>query len=402
MDKRRYTSIELCIFLGALLLAGCAREHGPVQETVPAPASPIVCTAPAFLEPGDTIALLTPSYSTPKENVDSAAAILRSWGFEPVIGPNVGKTYRGNYAGTPAERVSDLRWALNDPSIKAILCIRGGYGTIRFVDMMTGEDFSSSPKWLVGYSDITTLLEMETRSGVMSIHGAMGNSLLKHGGEDLSSTLMRDLLLGNVPEYTVDAHPQNIPGTASGILVGGNLCTFTPLLGTWADATAEQDIILFIEEVEENMSHIDRLMNTLILNGILDRCRGVILGDFTDCEANLEFDSVEHMLCSYLAGYGIPVCCGFPAGHDALNLPLVMGAPVILTVTDSLSTIRFHVGGSPVEIHASAADSLLLSSPGGAGSQETKAPELVRVYNFLKYYGGAKTIVSSRKEGLVR
>ena len=395
------------IVLGALLLAGCVHETVPVQEIVPeeaspAAASPIVCTVPDFLEPGDTIALLTPSYTTPMENVDSAAAVLRSWGFEPVIGPNVGKSFRGDYAGTPAERVSDLRWALNDPSIKAILCIRGGYGTIRFVDMMTEADFSASPKWLVGYSDITTLHEMETRSGVMSIHGAMGNSLLKYNGEDPSSTTMRDLLLGTVPEYTVDAHPQNIPGTASGILVGGNLCTFTPLLGTWADATAEQDIILFIEEVGENMSHIDRLVNMLILNGILDRCRGVILGEFTECDANLEFDSVEQMLCSYLDDYGIPVCCGFPAGHDTVNLPLVMGAPVSLNVTDSLSTLRFHVGGFPVEVHASAADTLLMKAPGGMGLQETKAPDLVRVYNFLKYYSGAKAIVSSRKEGLVR
>ena len=390
------------IFLGVLLLAGCARETVPEQETVPVRESPIACMTPAFLEPGDKIALLTPAYTTPMENVDSAAAVLRSWGFEPVIGPNVGKTFRGDYAGTPAERVSDLRWALSDPSIKAILCIRGGYGTIRFVDLMTEEDFSASPKWLVGYSDISTLHEMETRSGVMSIHGAMGNSLLKYKGEDPSSTMMRDLLLGNIPEYTVDPHPQNIPGTASGILVGGNLCTITPLLGTWADATAEQDFILFIEEVEENMSHIDRLMNTLIFNGIMERCKGVVLGEFTDCEANLEFDSVEQMLCSYLDDYGIPVCCGFPAGHDKVNLPLVMGAPVSLTVTDSLSTLRFHVDGFPVEVHASAADTLAVAPPTGLEVQESKAPDLVRVYNFLKYYSGAKAIASPRKDGLAK
>jgi Uncharacterized proteins, homologs of microcin C7 resistance protein MccF len=172
------------------------------------------------------------------ENVDSAARILREWGFNPVIGPNVGKTYLGNYAGTPEERVSDLRWALRDPSIKAILCNRGGYGTIRFVDLMTKTDFAAHPKWLVGYSDITTLHEMETRAGVMSIHGAMGVSLIKHGGLDHSALYMRDLLMGIVPEYNLDPHPENIPGNATGILVGGNLCTFSPILGTWADATA--------------------------------------------------------------------------------------------------------------------------------------------------------------------
>lgn len=279
----------------------------------------------------------------PMESIDSAAAVIRSWGFVPVIGPNVGNTYRGSYAGTPEERVADLRWALRNPSVKAILCNRGGYGTIHMIDLLAPEDFSRFPKWLVGYSDITTLTEMETCSGVMSIHGAMGRSLIKHNGQDESSILMRDILTGSIPRYTVPAHPQNIPGSATGVLVGGNLCTFSPILGTWADATAGEDFILFMEEVEENMSHIDRLMNTLILNGVFNRCKGVILGQFTDCEANLEYESVEQLLCSYLKDYGIPVCCGFPAGHDEVNYPLIMGSRVTLTVTDTLSTISFQV-----------------------------------------------------------
>ena len=297
------------------------------------------CVAPPFLKPGDKIALISPSFCMPLEEIDSAAAVIRSWGFEPVIGAGVEKCYRGQYAGTPEERLEDLRWALRDTSIKAIICNRGGYGTIHLVDMMNEEDFSASPKWLVGYSDISTFLGMSVRSGVMCIHGAMGCSFLKNAGQDISCTLMRDILLGSFPEYTVEAHPENIPGTAEGVLVGGNLSTFSPILGTWADATEGEGFILFIEEVEENMTHIDRMMNTLVLSGVFDRCNGVILGEFTDCEANLEYDSVEQMLCSYLSAYNIPVCCGFPAGHDKENLPLVMGAPVTLTVTDSLSRI---------------------------------------------------------------
>ena len=373
---------RLIPLLVLLVFSACSKDSGDI------PQGAFSCKAPAFLHPGDKIALLSPSYNTPRENIDSAAAIIRSWGFEPVIGPNVDKVYRGKYAGTPAERVEDLRWALQDPSIKAIICNRGGYGTIRLVDLMTSEDFSRSPKWLVGYSDITTLNEMETRSGVMSIHGAMGVSLIKHGGLDHTSTLMRDILTGTIPEYSVDPHPQNIPGTATGMLVGGNLCTFSPILGTWADATAVNDYILFIEEVEENMSHIDRIMNTLILNGIFDRCRGVILGQFTDCEANLDFDSVEQMLCSYLDDYGIPVCCGFPAGHDEVNLPLIMGAPVTLSVTDTGSTLRFHTDGTQVCIHATATDTLLVNEPSVRLPEEPKAPALLRMYNFAKYYNG--------------
>ena len=240
------------------------------------------CAQPAFLKAGDKIALLSPSYHTPMENVEAAAAVLQGWGFEPVIGPHVGEVYRGKYAGKPKERVSDLEWALKDPSIKAILCNRGGYGTIRLVDLLPQEALSAHPKWLVGYSDITTLLEMETRAGVMSIHGTMGTHLAQTRGLDPSSTLLRDLLMGKVPAYEVPAHPENRPGHATGVLVGGNLCTFTPILGTQADATLGRDVILFIEEVGEDMSHIDRLVNTLILNGIFDRCKGIVLGEFTD------------------------------------------------------------------------------------------------------------------------
>ena len=359
----------------------CSHDFNPEDD------GSLYCTAPAFLSPGDKVALLSPSFNTPRENIDSAAAVLRGWGFEPVIGPNVDKLYRGKYAGTPEERVADLRWALEDPSIKAIVCNRGGYGTIRLVDLMNKADFSAHPKWLVGYSDITTISEMENCSGVMNIHGAMGCTLLKYNGQDLSSTLMRDILMGVIPEYTVDPHPENIAGTTTGVLVGGNLCTFSPILGTWADATAGKDFILFIEEVEENMSHIDRLMNTLILNGVFDRCKGVILGEFSDCEANLEFDSVEQMLCSYLKDYGIPVCCGFPAGHDTVNLPLIMGAPVTLTVSDAGSRIRFNVEGTPAEVHASPADTLSVA-PLTEWAPEPRVSRLERMYNFARYYNG--------------
>ena len=300
---------------------------------------------PPFLQTGDRIALISPSYHTPMENVDTAAMILREWGFEPVVGPNVGKEYRGKYAGTPRERLSDLEWALRDPGIKAILCNRGGYGTIQLTNLLPQKDIAAQPKWIIGFSDITTLSGMATRAGVMSIHGTMCSLMAKSQGVGLTNTLLRDILTGTIPQYEAPAHPLNIPGHATGTLAGGNLCTFTPVLGTDADATLGQDIILFIEEVEEDMSHIDRLINTLLLNGVFDRCRGVILGEFTDCKANLDFGSVEEMICSYLKDYGIPVLCGFPAGHDDVNLPLLMGAPVTLDVSDAGATITFGVEG---------------------------------------------------------
>ena len=242
--------------------------------------------APPFLVPGDRIALLSPSYHVPAAAVEGAADVLRAWGFEPVVGANVGKRWRGSYAGSPEERLADLRAALEDPSIKAILCNRGGYGTIRFAEMLPLEELAAHPKWLVGFSDITTLCGMEARAGVMSIHGPMGKFLAKTAGAGKSAELLRGLLTGTVPEYALPAHPLSRPGTATAPLVGGNLSTFVPLLGTRADATAGREILLFIEEIEEDYRHIDRLINTLRLHGVFDRCRGVILGQFTGCEAN--------------------------------------------------------------------------------------------------------------------
>lgn len=351
------------------------------------PSLSLECIRPAYLQPGDRIALISPSYHTPMENVDTAAMILREWGFVPVVGANADKQYLGHYAGTPKERLADLEWALTDPSIKAIICNRGGYGTIRLVDMLPENLVRENPKWLIGFSDITTLHGVSTRSGVMSIHGTMCSILAQSKGVDMSSTLLRDILTGTIPEYELPADSLSIPGHATGTLVGGNLCTFSPILGTDADATAGDDIILFMEEVEEDMSHIDRLINTLILNGVFNRCKGVILGEFTDCGANLDFGSVEEMICSYLADYGIPVLCGFPAGHGAVNLPLLMGAPVTLDVTQTGARLTFDVNGFRKTVWtedavAEAADTERLEAE--------KQRKIVRILDFIKHYDGIK------------
>lgn len=325
------------LILAAAALLSCAREISP--EAV------LTCVQPPALQPGDKIALISPAYFTSKANVDTASAILRAWGFEPVLGPNVGKEYLGYYAGTDQERLADLKWALKDKSIKAILCNRGGYGTIHLTRMLPLQTFAAHPKWLIGFSDITTLHGMANRAGVMSIHGTMCSLMAKSHGLGMTNTLLRDLLSGTVPQYEVPAHPLSIPGHAQGTLVGGNLSTFSPVLGTEADATLAGGIILYIEEVEEDMSHIDRMINTLVLNGVFDRCQGVILGEFTDCEANLQIDSVEELICGYLRDRHIPVLCGFPAGHGDVNLPLILGAPVTLDVRPDGATLRFDVAG---------------------------------------------------------
>ncbi|MBR3725395.1 MAG: LD-carboxypeptidase [Bacteroidales bacterium] len=345
--------LTFLLFASVFALTSCEKEDiSPVQPNDGA--LPLNTVKPQYLKAGDRVALISPSYFTPMENVEKTAEVLRGWGLVPVIGPNVGKVYAGKYAGTVEERVSDILWALNDTTIKAVICNRGGYGTIQLIDQIPLTTWGAHPKWLVGFSDITTLHGLLTRAGVMSIHGTM-SSFIAAGGDDLTSTLMRDLLMGRVPRYEVPAHPQNITGKASGILVGGNICTFAPNVGTQADATLGRDLILFIEEVGESMHNIDRQFNILAMNGVLNRCKGVVLGEFDGCGNELSYESIEAMLRQYIAKYNIPLLCGFPAGHGDVNLPLVMGAPVTIDVRTDGATLQFDIDGQQQEVITSEA-----------------------------------------------
>lgn len=338
MNRRKLLIYLILIALFLIVLQ-------PVVTHAQGAKNSLKCTAPAYLKSGDKVALITPSYYGSEVSTSKAAKVLRSWGFKPVVGPNVGRKHLTHYAGTAEERLSDLRWAIQNPDIKAIVCMRGGYGTLHLAGTLPLQEMSASPKWIVGYSDITTLLNMEASAGVMGIHGVMGCNMAGRGGADLSCTLVRDLFKGQVPRYELPANELNIPGRATGTLVGGNLATFVPLLGTQADAFSNTDIILFVEEVEETYHNIDRLFNILKINGVLAHCKGVILGDFTDCENDLGHESVEAMLREYIAPYNIPLLCGFPAGHEKVNLPLVMGAPVTLDVRADGATLTFDMPG---------------------------------------------------------
>lgn len=348
---KKLISMAVVVMMAIMTLSSCSKDDNEINIIIPTPEEPAVlnCAKPDYLKAGDKVALISPSYFTPMETIEKAADVFHSWGFETVIGPNVDKVLNGKIGGTVEERVSDIRWALMDPSIKAIFCNRGGYGTIQLIDQLPFNEVKTGRKWIIGFSDISTLHGFWNRAGVMSIHGTMGTFLAK-GGTDVTSTMMRDLLLGKVPRYEVPAHEQNILGRASGVLVGGNLCTFAPNIGSRADATNGNDLILFVEEIGENMRNIDRQMRMLQLNGVLDRCKGVILGEFTDCgkdftDENGEVISNEAMLHDLLAEYHIPVLCGFPAGHDDINLPLVMGAPVTIDVRTDGATLQFDIDG---------------------------------------------------------
>ena len=337
----------LCIF------TACSDDGSSSPIDWPGESTPLAeCTAPAFLKKGDKVALLSPSYSTPDSNIQKTADVIKEWGFTPKIGKNVGKLEAGKYAGTAEERAEDFIAALKDTSIKAILCNRGGYGTIQLADLIDLKLVKDNPKWLIGFSDITTLHAMQTKAGVMSIHGTMSSFIAKTAGKDNNSTLLRDLLKGKVPTYKVPKHKYNQKGKAEGILVGGNMATFVPLVGASdIDVFSNDGIILFLEEIGESLHNIDRMFNSLELHGVMENVRGVILGEFVDSGTDLDYESTEAMLSSYLKKYDIPVICGFPAGHDDVNVPLVMGAKVKMDVSDNGATLAFDISGEKKEVN---------------------------------------------------
>ena len=303
IKMRKLLPIAVAAMMATMTLISCNKDDDDTG-VVPRSEEQVVlnCAKPDYLKAGDKVAMISPSYFTPLETIEKAAD-----------------------GGTVEERVSDIRWALSDPSIKAILCNRGGYGTIQLIDQLPFDEVKAARKWIVGYSDISTLHGFWSRAGVMSILGTMSTTLAK-GGTD------------------------NILGQASGVLVGGNLCTFAPNVGSRADATQGKDLILFVEEIGENMRNIDRQMRLLKMHGVFDRCKGVILGEFVSCGTEFtdqdgEVISIEAMLHDLLAEYHIPVLCGFPTGHDDVNLPLVMGAPVTIDVRSDGATLQFNIDG---------------------------------------------------------
>ena len=383
------------------LIALCIILLQPVVTQAQSSKSPLKCTLPAYLKPGDKVALITPSYFGAEESTKKAAKVLRSWGFKPAVGPNVGSKYLSRYAGTADERLADLRWALQNPDIKAIVCMRGGYGTLQLVEGLTLQEMTANPKWIVGYSDITTLLCMENYASVMGIHGVMGCNIAGRGGADLSCTLLRDLLKGQMPRYELPANALNIPGHASGTLVGGNLATFVPLLSTMTDAFGNFDIILFVEEVDETYHNIDRLFNILKMNGVLARCRGIILGGFTDCKNDVGYENAETMLRQYIEPYHIPLLCGFPAGHDKVNLPLVMGAPVTLDVRTDGATLTFDMPGTPKMVRTEGV-SILANRPEEDASQFVNITDVVPDAILEIRYFGTYNFVGENIDGYLQ
>ena len=269
---------------------------------------------PQYLKEGD------PAYWVPEEVILKAAEVIRSWGLEPVIGAHTTNLILDAYSGTADERAADLLWALEDDTIKAIICTRGGYGSMHLLNQIPMDYYRQHPKWLIGHGDITMLLYAAATTGTLSIHGPMG-------------------------QYSIPANQHNRCGHAEGILVGGNLSSFAVISGTKFQMPENQDIILFVEEVEESLHAIDRLFYTLLLQNSFHRIKGIILGTFNSIRYDLQYGSVEQMLIAHLHDMDIPVCCGFPVGSNSC-FPLIEGAPCSLDVTPEGSLLTFKIEGT--------------------------------------------------------
>ena len=299
---------------------------------------------PTPLKTGDTIAVISPSSVPDSATVAKGCATLRSWGYVPVVGAHALSSYHG-FAGTADERATDLLWALRNPSIKAIICSRGGDGAVQVLQRIPLKEFRNHPKWIMGFSDVTALHSAEVAAGVMSIHSSMCDGIAMRGERDSVNMILRKLLQGVLPTYQAPAHPLNQQGEATGILVGGNFSVFCGLAGSEYDFLnrADEGLILFIEDTDESMTKVDRMLHQLEIRGVLSKLNGIIVGHFSKYKSPENgFADMYEMLHEYLQHYHIPVCYDFPVGHHSgKNYPMVEGCKVNLKVGQDGTLIQF-------------------------------------------------------------
>ncbi len=286
---------------------------------------------PPYLQPGDEVAILSPASFPHTENWKLGVEVLESWGLRVRNAPNYLSRHFG-LGGTDAERLSDLQQMLDDPSIKAIFPIRGGYGSSRLLDSLDFSGFKSNPKWIVGFSDITALLCEVDRLGFASIHGPMPHNFCQKGGESALQNLYTALFEG-VVSVTAPAHPLNRLGEASAEIIGGNLSLLCHLIGSFTFASTAGKI-LFLEEVGERLYHVDRMLLQLKRAGMFQNLAGLIVGGFTDCnEASLTIGKTAfELVAEHTSGTSFPIAFDFPAGHIPNNQPLIFGVKTKLLV----------------------------------------------------------------------
>ncbi|MDF2437329.1 MAG: LD-carboxypeptidase [Bacteroidota bacterium] len=295
-------------------------------------------TTPAYLKKGDRIGIVASARKISEEELQEAVAILKTWGLEVVFGNNLFKSEH-QFSGTDEERAADLQRMLDDKSIKAVISARGGYGTVRIIDKIDFTEFRKYPKWIIGYSDITVLHSHIHNLGIETLHATMPINFTKNA--EATDTL-RKALFGEKLSYGVESHPLNRKGDARGELVGGNLSLLYALNGSISDIDTAGKI-LFIEDLDEYLYHVDRMMINLKRSAKLDKLAGLIVGGMSDMKDNLVpfGKTAEEIIIDAVKEYDYPVCFNFPAGHIDRNLTLIMGREIEMKVIEGTASIDF-------------------------------------------------------------
>lgn len=338
-------------FLSLLLTAGATLPaiKGLGSEKNYASASGSRFEIPPYLKAGDTIGITSPASYISLEEIQSSINVMESWGYKVKIGKSVGQK-DFTLGGTDAARLNDFQSMLNDPSVQAIMCARGGYGVVRIIDQIDFRSFKRNPKWIIGFSDITLLhTHINSKYAIASLHSKMCNSFPSEWTNanpmQIETILsIRQTLSGEPVKYTSPESAANRYGKAEGILVGGNLSLIETAAGTKSDLKTAGKI-LFLEDTKEQLYSIDRMLWNLKRTGKLDRLKGLIIGGFQvkeDTPGNEFGKSVYELVNEKVKEFTYPVCFDFPVGHQVNNYALKCGAPHIFTVDQT--------GGSLVSI----------------------------------------------------
>lgn len=299
---------------------------------------------PAFLKKGDKIGIIAPARKVSKKDIQPAIRLFNNWGLEVVLGKNL--FHQDNqFSGTDAERAEDLQSMLDDTSVKAIISARGGYGTLRIIDKINFSKFKKHPKWIVGYSDVTVLHSHIHTLGIGTLHATMPINFEKpvvsgvEPNTEATETL-RKALFGEKLIYETDVHPLNKTAKNAVIkaeVVGGNLSLLYALTGSISDIDTKGKI-LFIEDLDEYLYHIDRMMVSLKRAGKLSHLKALVVGGMTEMKDNtVPFGkTAEEIIIDAVKDYKYPVCFNVPAGHIDKNFALYFGKKAKLSVEDKI------------------------------------------------------------------
>jgi muramoyltetrapeptide carboxypeptidase len=288
---------------------------------------------PPYLSKDDKIGIIAPARCINFDEVHASIRIFQKWGLEVELGTNIFRQYN-QFAGKDEQRLADLQQMLDDDAIRAVICARGGYGTVRIIDQINFTAFLKNPKWIVGYSDITVLhSHIHRHFAIETLHAVMPLNITSDDTPDDGVDTLKNALFGKIKSYSYAATPFARNGEAEGILTGGNLSILYSLMGSSSEVDTAGKI-LFLEDVDEYLYHIDRMMMALKRAGKLSKLSGLIVGSMNRMNDNTipYGHTANEIIAEAVAGYDYPVCFDFPAGHGDTNLALILGRKVKLSI----------------------------------------------------------------------